>query len=62
MFVETSQERDFFFRDSFIRCFLYVHFKCYLKSSLYRTPKPAPLLTHSHILALEFPSTGACKV
>jgi hypothetical protein len=40
--------------------FLYLHFKCYPKSSLY--PHPAPLPTHSHFLALVFPCTEAYKV
>ena len=29
----------------FIRYFLYIHFKCYPKSSLYSPPDPAPLPT-----------------
>jgi hypothetical protein len=28
----------------------------------YTLPRPAPLPTHSHFLALAFPCTGACKV
>jgi hypothetical protein len=47
----------------FIRYFLYLHSKCYPKSSLYPPlPRPAPLPTHSHFLALAFSCTGAYKV
>jgi hypothetical protein len=43
--------------------FIYIsNFKCYAESSLYPSPCPAPLPTHSHFLALAFPCTGAYKV
>jgi hypothetical protein len=44
------------FSDFFIRYFLHLHFKCYPESpSLCPVPQP----THSHLLALAFPCTGA---
>jgi hypothetical protein len=42
----------------FIRYFLHLHFKYYPKSP----PDPTLLPTHSHFLALAFPSTEAYKV
>jgi hypothetical protein len=52
---------DFFY--FFIRYFLYLHFKCYPESPLYPSPALLPYPpTHSHILALAFPCTGANKV
>jgi hypothetical protein len=45
---------SFFF---LITYFLQLHFQCYPKS-----PPPTPLPTHSHILALAFPCTGAYNV
>jgi hypothetical protein len=51
------------FKKFFIGYFLHLHFKCYPKSPLYPPlPRPAPLPTHSHFLALVFSCTGAYKV
>jgi hypothetical protein len=44
----------------FIRYLAHLHFQCYTKSPPY--PPPTPLPTHSPILALAFPCTGAYKV
>jgi hypothetical protein len=45
----------------FIRYLAHLHFQCYTKSPPYpRTPTPLP--THSPLLALAFPCTGAYKV
>jgi hypothetical protein len=43
----------------FIRYFLYLHFKCYPKSTLYTPPYPGLRPNHSCFLALTFPCTGA---
>jgi hypothetical protein len=43
----------------FIRSFLHLHFKCYPESPLYPPTHPAPQPTHSLLLALAFPCTGA---
>jgi hypothetical protein len=53
---------DFFFLffPFFIRYLAHLHFQCYTKSPPY-PPTPTPLPTHSPILALVFPCTGAYK-
>jgi hypothetical protein len=47
-------------------CFLLNIFFIYISSAIpkvpYTLPRPAPLPTHSHLLALAFPCTGAYKV
>jgi hypothetical protein len=57
--VKSTHWLFFLFFIIFIRCFLHLHFKCYPKSPLYPPPRPAPIPTHSHLLALAFPCTGA---
>jgi hypothetical protein len=57
-----NQTQIFFPLFVFIGYFLYLHFKCYPKSPLYPPAHPAPLLIHSHFLALVFPCTRAYKV
>jgi hypothetical protein len=52
----------FFSPQFFIRYFLHLPFKCYLKNPPYPPLPPSPLPTHSHFLALVFPCTGAYKV
>jgi hypothetical protein len=49
---------------TFIRYFLYIHFKFQMLSrkSPIPSPRPAPLPTHSRFLALAFPCTGTYKV
>jgi hypothetical protein len=50
-----------FFFPFFIRYLAHLHFQCYTKSPPY-PPTPTPLPTHSPLLALAFPCTGAYKV
>jgi hypothetical protein len=50
-----------FFFPFFIKYLAHLHFQCYTKSPPY-PPTPTPLPTHSPLLALVFPCTGAYKV
>jgi hypothetical protein len=54
---KVSECRNNFFFNFFIRCFLYIHFKCYPKSSLYPphallpyAPTPTSWPCHSPVL------------
>ena len=58
---------DLFFLFHFFLSFIiimylfHLHFQCYPKSPPH-TPTPTPPPTHSHLFALAFPCTEACKV